>query len=373
MDYTSRESSSVYKNSKVKHLAYLVRIFLMTYFVLITAFKVRESKIKVFYGGARSGNIGGPLVKIKRLQLYFPQKFWKYNLVYALSNVPQLSAGALSHLKRKNVPLVLNQNGVFYPGWYGDGWREMNSRMALAYHSADYVFWQSSFCKRAADLFLGEREGPGETLFNAVDISFFIPRNLFQHQDPFCFLITGRIGRHLSYRLESTIAGLAQVRRAGLDAQLIISGWIEDRAEILSIIEKYGLTKNITITGPYTQGQAPFIYQAAHAYITMKYLDPCPNAVIEALACGLPVLYSASGGVPELVGDDAGIGLPVLERWERVQVPSADEIAAGMMQIVNRYEGMSRSARARAVKYFDIQHWIKKHEIIFTKLLENRE
>ena len=370
MAYTLRGNSAVYINSNIKHLTYLVRIFLMTCFVFITACKIRKSKLRVFYGGARSGNIGGPLVKIQRLQLYFPQKLWKYNLVYALSNVPRLSARSLSYLKQKSVPLVLNQNGVFYPGWYGNGWKEMNSQMALAYHSADYVFWQSSFCRRAANLFLGEREGPGEILFNAVDINLFVPTYLFRHPTPFFFLITGRIGRHLSYRLESTMAGLAQARRAGLDAQLIISGWIEDQVEMFSMIEKYGLKKSITITGSYTQAQAPLIYQAAHAYITMKYLDPCPNAVIEALACGLPVLYSGSGGVPELVGDDAGIGLLVSEEWEKVHVPSADEIAAGMIQIANRYEEMSKAARIRAVNYFDLHHWFKRHETIFTKLLE---
>jgi glycosyltransferase involved in cell wall biosynthesis len=34
--------------------------------------------------------------------------------------------------------------------------------------------------------------------------------------------------------------------------------------------------------------------------------DPCPNTVIEAMACGLPVLYHSSGGTVELVGD-AGV------------------------------------------------------------------
>ena len=35
--------------------------------------------------------------------------------------------------------------------------------------------------------------------------------------------------------------------------------------------------------------------------------DPCPMAVVEALADGVPVLGSARGGIPELVGDDAAL------------------------------------------------------------------
>ena len=35
--------------------------------------------------------------------------------------------------------------------------------------------------------------------------------------------------------------------------------------------------------------------------------DPCPNTVLEALSCALPVVYSNTGGVPELVGPDCGV------------------------------------------------------------------
>jgi glycosyltransferase involved in cell wall biosynthesis len=44
-------------------------------------------------------------------------------------------------------------------------------------------------------------------------------------------------------------------------------------------------------------------------YITFSYRDPCPNAVVEAMAHGLPVVALASGGIPEIVGD-AGVLIP---------------------------------------------------------------
>ena len=46
----------------------------------------------------------------------------------------------------------------------------------------------------------------------------------------------------------------------------------------------------------------------------LKYKDPCPNTVIEAMSCGLPVLYSNSGGLRDIVSQDCGIGL-------RVEIP----------------------------------------------------
>ena len=58
-------------------------------------------------------------------------------------------------------------------------------------------------------------------------------------------------------------------------------------------------------------------------YITASQNDPCSNAVIEALACGLPVLYRNDGGHPELVGYG---GLPFSEQGDIV--PQLETIAA---------------------------------------------
>ena len=58
----------------------------------------------------------------------------------------------------------------------------------------------------------------------------------------------------------------------------------------------------------------------------MSYQDNCPTAILEAMACGLPILYSSSGGVPELVGEEAGLGIHVEENWHQTKVPSKSDI-----------------------------------------------
>lgn len=336
--------------------------------VLATAGRRDRETPRVFYAGARSGNIGGPLVKVKRLQQFFPQDRYSYNLVYALSNAPYLPAAAFAWLARRGIPVVLNQNGVFYPGWYGGDWAAQNRRMSTAYHRASHVFWQSDFCRRCADRFLGPRSGPGEVLFNAIDVDRFAPAT-GRPARPFTFLITGKIGRHLGYRVESTIAGLAKARAYGLDARLMIAGWVENKMAAEAMAARYGVTGYVGFRGPYRQEDAPKVYQSADAYVMTKYLDPCPNTVLEAMACGLPVLYSASGGVPELVSVDAGIGLSVPEDWERIHVPSADAVGNGMLDVASRAVSMGAAARARAEACFDIRQWIRRHRETFEALL----
>ena len=61
------------------------------------------------------------------------------------------------------------------------------------------------------------------------------------------------------------------------------------------------------------------VLRSQDVYLATSLDDPCSNALLEALACGLPAVYRASGGHPELVGD---AGLPFSKPEE---VPEALE------------------------------------------------
>lgn len=341
----------------------------------ITARRDESTAPHVYYGGARSGDQGGPLVKVQRLRRYFPEDKRRFNLVYVLSNAPYLPAFALRALKARGIPIVHNQNGVFYPAWFDGDWRGENARMALSYRLADHVFFQSDFCRRAAEQFLGPLEGTGEILHNAVDTRHFSPgqRTAPQADGPFVALVTGKITHHLFYRIDSTVHGVARARETGLDVRLRIAGTLDasSLAETRDLAARLGLADAIDLTGPYTQSEAPDVYRGADVYITTKHNDPCPNAVIEALASGLPVIYSDTGGVPELVGAEAGIALPCAEDWERAHVPDAADIAGALERVANDDGSMAAAARRQAVDRFDITDWIERHRQVFTRLLED--
>lgn len=338
--------------------------------VWATRHRRQPSEPRVFYAGGRAGNVGGPRVKVQRLRAAFPEHTDDFNLVYVLSNAPHLPTFALDRLAKRTIPVVHNQNGVFYRGWFPDGWQARNADMARTYHRAEYVFWQSAFCRHAANHFLGQRSGPGEVLYNAVDTNHYVPSNR-PPGTPFVFLATGKIDSHLFYRIEATLRGLAAARAAGLDCRLVLAGWVADDAAAAtrSLVNELSLTGHVELTGPYTQAGAPAVYAIGDAYITMKHNDPCPNAVIEALACGLPVIFSATGGVPELIGDTAGVGVPCAPSWHRPHWPQPAAIADAMVAVAADHAAMSRAARDRAVTMFDLDHWLARHRAVFTDLL----
>ena len=84
------------------------------------------------------------------------------------------------------------------------------------------------------------------------------------------------------------------------------------------------------------------------AYVAASREDPCSNALLEALACGLPALYLRSGGHPEIVGE-AGVGYASvddlgdacerlaagLERYRAaIRVPSLAEVANCYLEVL---------------------------------------
>lgn len=337
--------------------------------------KKKNNKVKVYYGGARQGNIGGPLVKVKRLQKYFPERVFGFNVVYLLSNAPYLPSFSLKLLKN-NIPIIHNQDGVFYKSWFDGNCKKENKIMSNQYHIADWVFYQSKFCKRISEKFLGKRKGKGEILYNSLDTDIYFPnyKKKKLKENKINFLITGKIGNHLYYVLENSIKGIALARKKGLNAKLTVAGWLESSAKkkCLDLINSEKLKNSVFLKGTYTQSEAPKVYRSADAYIFMNHCAPCPNSVIEALSCGLPVVYSNSGGVSELVGNKAGVPIKCIENWNYPKVPKVEEICDAMLKVYLKHESYSRKARKIAVKNFDIRYWIKRHKIIFKKFMEEK-
>jgi glycosyltransferase involved in cell wall biosynthesis len=134
-------------------------------------------------------------------------------------------------------------------------------------------------------------------------------------------------------------------------------------------VRRLGIEEAVEFVGPYTQAEAPALMHRADILLHTKYNDPCPMVVLEAMASGLPVVYSASGGVPELVGDEAGVGVPAPLDWEHDHPPGAAQLAAAALDAAGRLEERSEAARRRAVEHLDAAGWVERHRVVFEQLL----
>jgi glycosyltransferase involved in cell wall biosynthesis len=328
--------------------------------------------VQVFYGQDRVPAPGeraaGGTAKIQKLAGRFPNSPHAFSLLYLGSNwLPRDLGPLLSLARRREIPVVLNQDGVAYPGWAGDRAEEFNGPLRQALLAADHVLYQSEFSKLSADLFLGEPRGSWEVLPNAVDVSRFVPAESPPVGGP-VLLLGG--DQTQTYRIELALRTLAELVPRHPDARLLVTGRLVSPLEPLA--DELGLRDRVQLLGEYAQRDAPAILRKAHLLLHPKVKDPCPTLVLEAMASGLPVVYSASGGTVELVGDGAGIGVPHPESWERDEPPAPHELAEAVDRVLAALPAYAAAARARAVERFALEPWLARHVEIFDELLSAR-
>jgi glycosyltransferase involved in cell wall biosynthesis len=148
-------------------------------------------------------------------------------------------------------------------------------------------------------------------------------------------------------------------RARGARLRVIATSWSANPRKGADILEwvdcnldfdSYGVTfagqteqtfERIRTLAPLPSQQLADLLREQDVYLATSRDDPCSNALLEALACGLPAAFLRSGGHPELVGEggigfDAAEELPTVlarlrneldDRRARIRVPSLSDVA----------------------------------------------
>jgi glycosyltransferase involved in cell wall biosynthesis len=159
---------------------------------------------------------------------------------------------------------------------------------------------------------------------------------------------------------------LAALLPAYPDARLLVAG--RTVADPAPLVAELGLEGRVELTGRYAQRDAPALYRRAHLLLHAKVNDPCPNVVLEAMACGLPVVHPASGGTVELVAGEAGIGVPHPDSFERDVPPSPEAMADAVSRVLARLPELGAAARRRAAERYPLGAWLDRHAALFAEL-----
>ena len=321
----------------------------------------------LFLNGARSGSTGGPKVKAQRLSKLFKISRYNPNIFYSLSNSIYTYNFFIQRYIKHRMPIVYNQNGIFHNVWYKGNTSIKNKEMKFFLINADYVFYQSNFCKQCCDLMIYKRIKDFKILYNAVDTNFFTPNT--RSQSSFIpILKVGIYNRNNIWRLVDTIKSIYEVNNTkGCNYKLSIVGPIEKtvRKEINQLITNYNMDQQISFLGEVNQNKIVEIMQQHKIFLTTKIYDPCSNTIIEAMSCGLPVIFHNSGGNQELVSN-AGWGFgKKTKNIEKINISKNDIISILENITMEEISKKSKLARYRAKKYFNISKWELEHRKIF--------
>ena len=336
----------------------------------------RADRLSLGFGGVLSEGtqIHGGAVKLLPLRETFGGSEREFSILYAVSSKqPRFALDLFSQCRKSGIPIVWNQNGVGYPAWAGRESERLNKPMRELRAMADYVIYQSEFCRDSADQFLGPCRHPSEILYNPVDLGKFHPLAGEPAMVPLRLLTLGTHG--YPERVFSAIHCLDILRSGGIESSLTIAGrfqWPAGAEQVAELIRRLGIGSHVSILPPFSQDEAALLYRSHHIVLHPKYMDPCPTVAVEALASGCPVVGSCSGGMPELVGTDCGILVEAATDWCRLITPSGNELADAVQSLLPRLGTARKAARERAEKLFDARKWVACHGEIFSALLAKR-
>ena len=236
--------------------------------------------------------------------------------------------------------------------------------------AADFVVYQSEFCKTSAAKFLGPCETPSAILYNPVDLEVFCPdRAKTFSGSPLRLLAAGTHGTR--DRVTSALDALGELRRGGIEAVLTVAGrfqWADGEKDFARESARLGLQDVVRRVARFSQNDAPALYRAHDLLVHPKYMDPCPTVVLEAMASGLAVVGSRSGGMPEIVSEDSGALIDGPQDWDIRHTPPGSELAAAVAGLLPNLPEFSLAARRNAEARFDVARWIENHAAVFSNL-----
>jgi len=178
-------------------------------------------------------------------------------------------------------------------------------------YDVDHVIYQSHYSKRSVEALLGQTPVANTIVTNGVDLDDFKPseNQTDGRSDSFPKIIMSHYFKPKK-RAQQCPRIIHELKKIYPNVKVVLtgSGFGKTMDVIRREIAAHNLQEHFDIVGEAHFDKLHVVYNSCHFMLCLSYDDPCPNVVIEAIACGLPVVYTNTGGVPEIVAD-AGIGV----------------------------------------------------------------
>jgi len=277
--------------------------------------------------------------------------------------------------RRRGVRIVQRLNGM---NWihriHRTGWRhflraEYGNFILAVIRSrlADHVVYQSEFARRWWERTRRPTKAPSSVIYNGVDLNAYTPEGPSSRpEDRYrLLLVEGSLGGGYEMGLETAVQ-LAETltRNPNLDkpVELAVVGRV---AAGLQARWQQQAQVPLQFTGLVPRERIAEIDRSAHLLYSADVNAACPNSVIEALACGLPVAGFDTGALPELVSGDAGRIVPYGGNVWRLEPPDVPALARAAAEILADADRFRTAAHARARQVFGLEQMVAAYLEVF--------
>jgi len=202
-------------------------------------------------------------------------------------------------------------------------------------------------CRRNLDIIarvVGDKGPPIELVYNGIDLGMFRPASTRTDNSVPLIVSVGRLVEKKGF--DDLLRACALLAGRGVSFRCEIYGDGPCRAELEALRDRLGLGQQVDFCGTRTQMELLPVYQRADVFALTSRVTPegdadgVPTVIVEAMACGLPIVSTRVSGIPEAVAEGSNGLLAPAE--------DAGAISACLAELIGDPERRRRLGQAAA-------------------------
>ena len=220
----------------------------------------------------------------------------KYDAIIAWSGVPAgFIAMTLSFVFR--IPYIVLLRGADVP-FYDKRWAKLDK---FIFRFLSPYIWKNSLLTIANSQSLRDlayktsRKKKIDIIYNGIDLERYTSKSDIK-MSPKQIIAVGRLSKIKGFDL--LIQAVAAIKTP---CQLVIAGDGPEKENLENLAKMLGVEKKVIFTGRLEKQQLIHFYQESSIFCMSSYNEGMSNAMLEAIACGLPIVTTNIGGAVELV------------------------------------------------------------------------
>ncbi len=272
----------------------------------------------------------------------------------------------LVEAKRRKKKIIQRLDGTYY--WSVASWKYplFNLKAKIIRHLfADFTIYQSEYSKYCAERFLGKKgKEKSAIIYNGVDLETFSPTGekkiLRENPDQQLFFTAS------AFRRQDQIIPILEALRVykkKYTSNFVFYVAGTRTPQISSILQKYSNFKNVRFLDKIENHILPAHERSADVFLFTHLNPPCPNNVLEAMACGLPVCGIADGAMKEITVPERNSELLNVsgDAFYSVREINTSRFADNIAMIMKKREYYSQQSRLISTERFGLDTMIEKY------------
>jgi len=320
--------------------------------------------------GVLSGSFPEPYAFGKRVNIYLDKTSTDYDLIhdnqslcYELINIQKEIplVTTIHHPITKDRRLALEAAATWKERLSINRWHSFLRMQKKVAPQLNRIVCPSNQSKADVIEELKVNEENVNVVLNGIDLDSF-NRDERVEKKPYRIITTASADVPLK-GLKFLIEAMTEIIEEIPEAHLMVLGTAKKEGDIAKQISRLNLEEKISFRSGLSQSEVVSLYLSSHICVIPSLYEGFGFGAGEAMACGLPLISTQSGGLKEVIGQEAVI----------IEAASSEAIVKAVKDLFSNKEkqlALSRAGRKRMEKEFNWMKAAEAYEKIYSKTIK---